>query len=554
MPTFIEAVATAIVSQGVTDTFGLMGAGTIRLVDHLTREGSGVRYFASRHEAGAVGAADGYSRVSGRVGVALVTWGAGFTNCITAITTAKRASSPIVLIAADATTAPIAKFPFAAGVQAVNQSALLSAIDVPVIVAHPTSVSDDIERAFKLAIGAGTPVTVLLPVENETEAAQDRGNPGRNDISSPRLKPTEASILGACDLLKKAQRPIILAGWGAVCADAEKPLSDLADRTGAVLATTQRGSGLFSDHPYYVGLCGGLAQPQVQAVLKEADCVVSFGASLNGFTTDNGMLFRNAEIIQCDLSPAAFHRYIKASTTVCGDAAMVADQLFAALNGKDTDGTFRKSISKNAIDVAEAKRCDAFKNIPHEGRLDPRAIGALLNKILPSDRIVVADSGLFALSVVDTLRVRRPRRFHWMINYGAIGSGFGAGIGAAIADQSRLTALFIGDGGFFMSMGDLDMAVRSRLPMLIVCMNDGAYGAELRHMRQWDIPLDNARFETPDLAAIARAMGADAERITNLDQIERLSDRFKSLDGPLFLDCVVAEGVLPEAMMSKANH
>ena len=141
-----------------------------------------------------------------------------------------------------------------------------------------------------------------------------------------------------------------------------------------------------------------------------------------------------------------------------------------------------------------------------------------------------------------------PDSLLWMMDFGAVGAGLGAAIGAAIGRPDRTTVLFIGDGGFFMTMGELDLAIRDRVPLLLVCLNDRAYGSELYHMREMGVPLDGAFFETPELDAIARAMGADAQRITTLEQLDALTHSFSSLDGPLFLDCIITQDFLPSPL------
>lgn len=547
MATFIEMVAARIAAHGVKHTFGLMGAGTIRLVDHLVRD-HGLAYHGSRHESGAISAADAYSRVSGRVGVALVTWGAGFTNTLTALTTAKRASSPLLLIAADASTAPLSRYPFAAGVQSVNQAGLSTALDVPSITVRLSSVRRDMEYAFQLAEQSSTPVCVLLPLENEIETAQPADEEVEARPDFPRLEPPSENVQSALSIINTAKRPLILAGWGAVCSEAERSLVDLADRIGALLATSERGSGLFHAHPFNLGLCGGIAPQPIQNLISQSDCVISFGASLNNFTTSNGELFKGAKIIQCDTRPSAFFQYLKPASTICGDAKITAEKLLAGSLSNADGHLHRKGIEEIGSIQSSLESRHSFSDVSSENGLDPRAVCARLDEIIPIDRIVVTDAGLFALNVVEAMRISAPRCFHWMINFGAIGSGMGAGIGAAIADPGRFTVLFVGDGGFFMSMGDLDMAVRSKVPLLVVCMNNGAYGAELRHMRQWQLPLDHARFATPNLAEIASAMGVRAYRVTDIGQLGDLGGQIRHLDRPMFLDCVITDEQLPGAV------
>ena len=547
---FPAAIARAIAAEGTRHAFGLMGAGTIQVAHHLTDD-EGVSYHAARHEAAAVGAADGYSRASGEVGVAMVTWGPAVTNTLTALTTARRGASPVVLVAGDTSTSPASRRPFAAGTQAVDPSRMFAAIDVPVVRCTPESVAEDVAQAFAHARLRETPVALLVPVEYLQTRVPVTATGISTGFSQRDQAPVDrGQIERAVELLRASERPVILAGRGALLSGAREALVDLAERTGALLSTSVRGVGLFDGHPYNTAIAGGLTPPGVAELLARADCVVSFGASLNAFTMKSGRLFPAANVIHCDLNASAFHAHQPADAIICGDTRAVATALLDRLGPGDAPRAYRALADDAGLGPAML-RFD-FPDVSREGALDPREVCRRLDAVLPAERTIVTDCGQFSEYPVETMTFQ-PGGLLWMLDFGAVGSGLGAAIGAALGRPSRTTALFIGDGGFLMTMGELDLAIRDRVPLLVVCMNDRAYGSELYHMRDLGLPDEHALFETPDFAAVARAMGADAERITRLEQLDELGDRLRTLDAPLFLDCMLTQELLPTPLRGQTN-
>lgn len=542
--TFVEAVARAIAAEGVTHAFGLMGAGTIRLTHHLVVD-HGVRYHATRHENGTVGAAEGIARSTGTVGVGMVTWGPALTNCITALVTADRGASPIVLVAADSWTLSEHDEPFSGGSQAIDQERITEAIDVPTVVATPDDAYASVAEAFALARRRSGPVVLKLPAELEIEPVGG-GEPmpvPHEDAVGEVVVPGDADVQRVATLLRQAERPVVIGGLGAWRGGAHELLGELADRTGAVLATTLRTAGMFREYPASVGVAGGFAPPAVADLLRSADCVVAFGASLNLFTTMKGTAFGTATLVQVVDDRAALGRIVPVDVGVHADARAFAEALLEAI----PDGRPSSAIRDDADALGDGRQF-SFPDMSAPGALDPRAVCRRLNELVPAERAIVSDSGQFCMYPIESMDVWAPDALLWMMDFGAVGNGLGAALGAAVARPDRPTVLFIGDGGFFMTMGDLDTAVRDRLPLLVVCLNDGAYGAEIFHLRNWGLPLEHAQFATPDLAAIARSFGCEAERITELAQLDGLADRFACLDGPLFLDVVITGDELPSPL------
>ena len=276
-----EAVGTALVDLGVTDAFGLIGSGNFTVTNAMV--GRGARFVAARHECAAVSMADAYARVSGRMGVATVHQGPGLTNATTALTEAAKARTPLVVVAAD-TSAGAVQSNFR-----IDQAGLAAAVGAVHERAHsPESALDDLARAWEHAAVERRAVLFSLPLD--VQAAEAPGAqvtvPDRPAARAP--APEEARRVA--DVLAEARAPLILAGRGAVLAGAGPALEALGARTGALLATSANGHGLFAGNAWNLGISGGFAPPTAARLLREADVVLAVGASLNMWTTRHGEL------------------------------------------------------------------------------------------------------------------------------------------------------------------------------------------------------------------------------------------------------------------------
>jgi thiamine pyrophosphate-dependent acetolactate synthase large subunit-like protein len=532
---FPAALAAAVAAEDVSHVFGLMGAGTIELTRHLVSD-HGVRYYSTRHEAGAVGAADGFARTGAGTGVAIVSSGPGVTNALTALTTAKRGASPLVLIAPDSDSASPMRYPFAGGTQTLDETLVLTALDIDIVHCDPRSVYTDTATAFARARDRQTPVVLLYPLEANGAHVTRPAAVAAGAVGP--VEPRQAELEAAARTLSEAARPLVLAGLGAARAGAGESLSRLADRSGALLATSLRGAGLFEGYPYNLGICGGFARDATADLIAQSDCVLAFGASLNGFTTRRGELVESARIIQCDVDASAFHRFERPDVSIVGDARIVADRLCDLVERRN--GSAHRAAAEEAGLVA-ASLLHPFDDVSSPGQLDPRAVCRRIDALLPEARTIVTDCGQSSEFPVEQMRVFTPESLLWMFDFGAVGSGLGAALGAAVAHPERTTVLFIGDGGLLMTLGDLDTAVRERIPLLVVCLNDRAFGAEVMHMQAIGVPVEPARFDTPDLAEIARAMGWDAATVDDLDDLDRLAPQIANIDRPTFLNCLIYE-------------
>ncbi|MCU1477008.1 MAG: Acetolactate synthase isozyme 3 large subunit [Subtercola sp.] len=537
--TIADLLAAAIRAIGVEHVFTLMGAGNLRLVHHLAAD-YGVQVHHLRHENTAIGAADGFARTTGEVGWCTVTQGPGFTNIFTALITAAKGSTPLVLVTADSSNLDERIAPFAGGIQGLDPEIMLKPLGIPVIRATFDSAADDLVDAYLLARDERRPVVFVLPAGLDTKHAPsmsvDAAAARAAVRVAPAVHPLDAAAVGAAaDELLAARHPVILAGRGAL--DARSLLVELADLVGAHLSTTIKATGLFHGVPSDLGIFGGFSHETAAETIHASDCILAVGAAVNLFQTRKSVLVENARLLQIDTDPAAFGQYEPVTVGIVGDAVQAVSALIDAVRLRLTE---RGESGRTAPDAPQPA---PFADVSTIGSLDPRVVCERLDVLLSADRTVVIDNGHFGSFPIMHLTHTDPAGFVWLSDFGAIGCAIGAGIAAAVAHPDSQAVLFIGDCGFYMTMGDFETAVREKIPLLVVCMNDGAAGSELQHMKDWSVPTAEAIFGVADIAAAAAGMGSQAALISSLDELEPALAGWQRERGPLFLDVHISRAV-----------
>lgn len=527
-------VAADLRAAGIDTLFGVMGEANLDLIACLSGR-HGIRYVAARHEAGAVAMADGFARSSGRLGVATVTCGPGLTNAITPLVTAVRAHAEILLVTGQLPLSATGRS------QTIDQVALLAPTGAGIVhVEAAAELPGAVDRAIALVRKTRRPVVlnILMPV---LDGAAARG-PARVEAEPPaEVRPppiSDETIDRILTALVGADRPVILAGRGAVEAGIGPALRDLADRTGASLAVSLLAHGLFAGHPRDLGVAGGVSSPENFEALAEADLLLALGAGLNGWTTRAGTAAPNATVIHVDRDPAAF-----ASASRPIDLAVqaeIADAVSCLLARLDP------APARRAPPPA-VPRAAAPPHPARAGTVDPRAFCRLLDELLPRERTVTVDAGHFFEFPTRFLSVPDERGYLFTIAFGTVGLGLATAAGAALGRPERVSVAFVGDGGLMMSLVDLDTIGRERLPMVIVVLNDGAYGAEIKHLadRGWDVRL--AQFTNPDFASLAATLGIHGIRIGDLADPPDLRQVGRPT-GPILLDVSVDPSVKAEWM------
>ncbi|MBD3916758.1 thiamine pyrophosphate-binding protein [Nocardioides hwasunensis] len=524
-----EALAAQLAHLGVTDVFGLMGDGNLKLIPTLVHE-HGITVHAVRHEAAAVAMADGYARSSGRVGVCTVTQGPGLTNALTALITAHRGRTPLVALVGD-TPVGVQGLP-----QDIDEAPLVAAAGLATSPFDPATAHADLARAWRTALDTRRPVVMILPTDLQEMAAHDTVCELPVAARVP-VSPGDLSV--ATEALASAARPVIVAGRGALEGDCRDDVVALADHVGALLATTLPLNGWFSGHPFAVGIAGGFAPTEMRELLGEADCVLALGASLNHFTTRGGGLFSaDATIVQVDEDPGAHGRYTRHDVAVVGDAGAVARDLLARVPGGQR---FRTAEVADRIASGSPPEPDAG-----DGRgLDPRLVARTLARALPDSTVLAVDGGHFMGFPSMAMPVTRPANYVFTLDFGSIGLGLAAAIGASVADPSRTVVAAVGDGGLLMSLGELDTVARSGLPVVVAVFNDAAYGAELHFLRMSGLPSGTSQFPTTaPLAPVAEALGLRAMTVDDEDTLEACRQALEAgVTGPTLIDFRITDGV-----------
>jgi thiamine pyrophosphate-dependent acetolactate synthase large subunit-like protein len=399
---------------------------------------------------------------------------------------------------------------------------------------------------------SGTTVSLHLPTNVQLAEIERPKQPLRiRQIERKAAMATPQSIAAAAAVLTNASRPLIVAGLGAHRAGAAKAIEALAEKIGALLLTTARGKDLFRGNPNNLGIIGSFSHSIARRMAEQADCVLVFGASLNFLTTSFGTSLPQVPLIQVDAVRTNIGRWFAADVGLVGDARIVAEQLIEALPQRSASAKpFHAEGTRKLIGSFDPAR--DFQAANTARTLDPRTLALELDKILPQDRNIVVDGGNF-LGVVPYLSVPDPGCFKMIGDFASIGLGFGAALGVAKARPNKTTVLVIGDGAFLMTMGELETVVREDLPIVIVLMNDCAYGAELHFLRLRQQPVAKSMFPDVDFAPIAETFGFEAATIRTVADLHKVAAKLGEPEGPIFLDCKINADVAAPFMSEFAQ-
>ncbi|HYZ79780.1 MAG TPA: thiamine pyrophosphate-dependent enzyme, partial [Solirubrobacteraceae bacterium] len=503
----------------------------------------GARFHHARREDGAICMADGYARVSGRLGICSVHQGPGLTNTVTGLTEAAKSRTPLLVLAGESPAAALtSNF-------RIDQPGLVESVGAAADrVQSPATAADDTQRAYHRALIERRPVVLMLPIDIQPQPpeALEPQQPPVPALQTP--DPPQQALAAVADVLQSAQRPVIIAGRGAVLADAREELERLGALCGALLATSAPANGLFAGLPYALGISGGFASPFAAGVLPQADVVLAVGASLNHWTTRHGQLISDgARVAQIDVEARAFGLNRPADLTVLGDAAAAARLLADELERRGHRATGWRTPEMAADIAAKGWAGDSYEDASTEEWIDPRTLSIALEARLPAAKSVAVDSGHFLGYPAMFLSVPDARAWVFPNGFQSVGLGLGNAIGAAVARPDRLTVAAIGDGGAFMALAEIETAVRLGLKLLVLIYDDCAYGAEVHHFAPMGHDVSRVQFPDADLAALARAVGAEAatvRRTGDLDVVDAwLQD---ARPRPLVLDAKVNPTICAE--------
>jgi len=504
----------------------------------------GVKFIYTRHEHAAVAAAAAYTRSTGKIGCASVTCGPGLTQIMTILPIAVRANIPIVIFAGEA---PLSKPWYN---QMIDQAPFVQACGAKYYALHdPDTIVESINDAFRYAFESRSPVVIGAPfdLQKQLHHGNQKFMPSRSlvlETGSEVICPNEISI--AAEKIAAAHRPIIIAGLGVVNSRARGDCVALAKKTGALLATTLPAKGLFHDQPFCLGVAGGYASEKAKTIFSEADLVIGIGARLASHSFDGGQLTPDAFVVHLDVAP---QKYVQgrhaADLLIKADAKYGANALAAVLDQKTG---WRTREMRQATSDALVLPDDLTAP---DGLLHPMAVVKQLADTIPATCHVVNTSGHCAYYAAQMNK--HPQSHYTVIReFGAIGNGTSFAIGVATAFPDRHVVLIDGDGSFLMNVQELETIKRHNLNILIICMNDGAYGSEIHKLRADNASLAGSLFGRTDFAELAKGFGISGKRLTNLATVRDLFAEYQRSSAPTVWDVPISDRIA-SPVMKKAH-
>ncbi|MDU8909769.1 thiamine pyrophosphate-binding protein [Aestuariicoccus sp. MJ-SS9] len=531
-----DILARAFVQEGTGACFALMGDANMAFATRLSE--TGCRMIYVRHEHCAVAAAMAYARKTGEVGLATVTCGPGLTQLMTALPAAVRARIPLVVLAGEA--------PLKAGWynQAIDQAPFVTATGAAYHSLHwPARMPTAVRDAFLQARREGRPVVLGVPFDLQElpwTGSETLPEPAHRLHVQPRpIPPNPDDLQDAVRAVDSANRVVVMAGMGAVEADAAQACRALAERCDGLLATTLPARGLFHDDPFCVGIAGGFSTEVAREMFAEADLVIALGASLARHNADGGALWPKARVLQIDTDPVAVSQgRVAADLHLRADARLGAEALAEAIRPRPAD--WRSDALATRIRTEPA---DSAQFPPEDGLHDPRDAVAALDAAIPSDWQLVNSSGHCSYYVAQMPR-RAYENFLTIREFGAIGNGISFAMGTGVAHPDQPVVLFDGDGSLLMHVQEIETILRHGLNILIVVLNDGAYGSEIHKLRAEGLSDAGAVFGPTDLAAIARGFGAAGQRVDDLSDLPGLISQFQGSGRAALLDIPISDRIM----------
>jgi acetolactate synthase I/II/III large subunit len=547
-----EIVWATLVGEGVTDVFGYPGGAILPVYDALRK--FPIHHTLVRHEQGAAHMADGYARVSGKVGVALATSGPGATNLVTGIATAMLDSIPIVCITGNVSS----KFLGTDAFQEVD----ITGITLPVtkhnfLVSRTEDIAPALRHAFQIAC-SGRPGPVLVDVTKDAQQGKavfdfEAAKP-RHYRPHPMLKVEDHGLQHAAELIRNARRPIILAGHGVSESGAMEQVRTLAERTETPVALTLLGLGGFpASHPLNLGMMGMHGEAWVNHAIQEADLLIACGMRFDDRVTGTLASYATkAKKIHIEIDPAEINKNVKVDVALVGDLREVLEELLPLVSGRD-GGSWLKAVeaSKGAVAVRD------IKNLPDSGHLYAAHVMHDLWRITGGNAVVVTDVGQHQMWEAQYFHHEKPRTLITSGGLGTMGFALPAAIGAKTACPEKEIWVVAGDGGFQMTAAELSTIVQEGLKVNIAVINNGYLGM----VRQWQEFFYERNYEatplvSPDFVKLAEAHGIAGRAVHTRAEVEPAVNEARAASGAFLLNFLVEkeDSVYPMIPAGSALH
>ena len=525
-----EIIVECLKEQGVDTVFGYPGGAILNVYDALYEYKDQITHVLTSHEQGASHAADGYGRATGKVGVCLATSGPGATNLVTGIATAYMDSVPMVAITCNVGTPLLGKDSF--------QEVDITGIVMPItkhsfIVKDITTLADTVRRAFYIA-KSGRPGPVLVDVTKDVTGAKYEYNACTPAAITPKVDTIkDKDIETAVQMIKDAKKPFIFTGGGTIISEASKEVTELAHKIDAPVCDSLMGKGGFSgEDPFYTGMLGMHGTKASNLGVSECDLLIAVGVRFSDRVLGNAKKFASqADILQFDVDPAEINKNIQTDASVIGDIK----EILLRVNERLTQMNHTEWIT-HIMDY----KVKYPLTYPKTGLSGPYVIEDIY-KETNGDAIIVTEVGQHQMWAAQYYKYKKPRTLLTSGGLGTMGYGLGAAIGAQIGCPDKQVINIAGDGCFRMNMNEIATAVRQKLPLIEVIINNHVLGM----VRQWQDLFYEKRYSATvlddgvDYVKLAEAMGATGYRATNREEFNKALKKALASDTPVVIDCII---------------
>ncbi len=520
-----EILLESLIAEGVDTIFGYPGGQIITVYDKLYGYSDRLKHVLVRHEQGAIHAAQGYARATGRPGVVIVTSGPGATNVITGVADAMVDSTPVIVITGQVGNAMLGTDAF----QETDVVGMTGPIDKWTYqIRRPEDVAPAVAKAFHIA-STGRPGPVVLDFTRDAQVGVGWFEYEKcTHIRSYALPAPadEAAIEAAAQLIDEAERPFVVYGQGVVLSHAEEQLKAFLKKGGIPAASTMLGlSALPSDFPYYVGMAGMHGNIASNMMTQKCDVLVAVGMRFSDRVTGTPSKYApHAKIIHIDVDRTEIGKIIPVEVGILGDAAEVLERLTERIRFSFHD---EWAASARRYDAVEASRVEAPETAPADGPVNMGEVVSKVAELSGREAIIVTDVGQNQLMGARYSRFAQTRSFISSGGLGTMGFGLPASIGAKMGRPDRQVVLFVGDGGIQMTLQELGTIMQEKTAVKIVILNNNWLG----NVRQWQELFYGERYSqtrllNPDYSLIAKAYGI---RYRMLDDRAQLEDAVKEM-------------------------
>ena len=525
-----EIVIECLKEQGVDIVFGYPGGAILNVYDALYKHQEEITQVLTSHEQGAAHAADGYARATGKVGVCMATSGPGATNLVTGIATAYMDSVPMVAITANVGVNMLGKDSF--------QEIDIAGVVMPItkhsfIVKNVEDLAPTIRRAFKIA-KSGRPGPVLVDITKDVTAAEAEytyEEPAVIERKTDTIR--EEDINKVIEMIKVSRRPYIMAGGGVIISGASEELKEFAEKVDAPVCDTLMGKGAYDGtSERYTGMIGMHGTKVSNLGVSRSDLVIVVGARFSDRVIGNASKFApNAKIIHIDIDAAEIDKNIPANASIVGDAK----EVLTILNSK-------LPTQSNRSWMAEIKDLTEKNPVTYDmDHLNGPATIKKIYEITEGNAIITTDVGQHQMWAAQNYTYKEPRTFLSSGGLGTMGYGVGAAIGAKYGRPDKTVVNIAGDGCFRMNMNEIATAARYKVPIIQVVLNNHVLGM----VRQWQNLFYGQRYsntvldDSVDFVAVSKALGANASKITSIEEFETEFKKALTADGPTVLDVMI---------------